>query len=533
MSSDALLLAMTNMLNLFKVIKYQLYLLQLENYELGRFWKLLFKKGFWPKGEQRKQLVWTQKVLAVFVLAVILHIGLPIVLYWKLSNGFLAESSMYYVVSFGFFFLLTICYMLLYTIAVLLLWPIDWLVKQIIVTRAKLKIKDKGSRIKIIGIAGSYGKTTMKEVLRAVLSTQYTVYSTPESVNTPVGIARWVLKSVKSDTEILIVEMGEHYKGDVEEICNIAKPDVAVVTGINEAHLERMKTLGNITDTVFEVVSKSKAGALIVLNGDDKNVEKNYKNYIWPDHKVEKFSARGGSALGRQISNFKFDTEKLGWDATISVIASASEAILKNKEIATSSDKALTPRNDNKVDKVFINLLGEYALGDVVGAIKIAESLGMNNEEILNGIANIKPVEHRLQPIKSAGGVLVVDDAYNGNPAGVAEAIKVLSRFENRRKLFITPGLVETGKATAEIHREIGKQLAEVADVVILIRNSVTGFIEEGINESSKYQVASIKYKKPEVIYFNTAQEAHPSLSKILQPNDVIVFQNDWGDQYI
>ena len=119
-------------------------------------------------------------------------------------------------------------------------------------------------------------------------------------------------------------------------------------------------------------------------------------------------------------------------------------------------------------------------MGDVEAAIKIAESLGMSSEEILKGIANIKPVEHRLQPIKSAGGVLVIDDAYNGNPAGVAEAIKVLSRFENRRKLFITPGLVETGKATAEIHRKIGQQLAGVADVVILIKNSVTGVYRRG-----------------------------------------------------
>ncbi|MEK7161622.1 MAG: hypothetical protein AAB729_02935, partial [Patescibacteria group bacterium] len=177
-------------MNIFKLIKYQLYLLQLENYELGRFWKLLFKKGFWPKGEQRKNLVWTQKALAVFVLAVILHIGLPIVLYWKLSNGFLVASSMYYVASLGFFLLLTTCYMLLYTLAVLLLWPIDWLVKQIIISRAQFKIK-KLNDLKIIGIAGIYGKTTMKEVLKSVLSSKYPirqaqgrqVLSTPESVN--------------------------------------------------------------------------------------------------------------------------------------------------------------------------------------------------------------------------------------------------------------------------------------------------------------------------------------------------------------
>ncbi|MFA5991069.1 MAG: UDP-N-acetylmuramoyl-tripeptide--D-alanyl-D-alanine ligase [Candidatus Doudnabacteria bacterium] len=505
------------MLNLFKVIKYQLYLLQLENYELGRFWKLLLKKGFWPKEGQRKNLVWTMKAVLIFGLTELVIFGLSLWMARLLFLNALENTVAAFVAGLGVFYFFQFCGFIFLSLSTILLIPADWLVKQVIINRAQFKIK-RLKDLKIIGIAGSYGKTTMKEVLRAVLSSKYHVASAPESVNTPVGIARWVLKNFEStfpspqpspargeggQYEIAIIEMGEHYKGDVEEICNIAKPDVAVVTGINEAHLERMKTLENITDTVFEVVSKSKAGALIVLNGDDKNVTENYKNYIWPDHKLE-FYGKNSSKSKFQISNFKFDTEKLGWDAII-----------------------------DGGEKIFINLLGGYALGDVMAAVKIAQSLGMNNEEILNGIANIKPVEHRLQPIKSAGGVLVIDDAYNGNPAGVVEAIKVLLRFQNRRKLFITPGLVETGKATVEIHREIGKQLAEVADVVILIRNSVTGYIEEGINESSKYQVASSKYKKPEVIYFNTAQEAHSSLSKILQPNDVIVFQNDWGDQYI
>ncbi len=478
---------------IFKTMKYQLYLLQLENYELLRFLKLLFKKGLLPKKEQRKELVWTGKALAILTLAVMLHFGLSFILYWKLSGGLSVFSIKNLVLSILFFLFLTTLYFILYTVALALLWPIDWMVKQIIVWRAKSKILNLKSQIKIIGIAGSYGKTTMKEILTQVLSIKYQVLSTPESVNTPVGIARWVLQKVSKDAEILIVEMGEHYKGDVEEICNLARPDIAVVTGINEAHLERMKTLENITETIFELVTKAKAGALVVLNGDDKNVEEYYTEYVWPDHRIERFKIED---LGLK----KFDSEKLRWEAEI-----------------------------EKLGKLEINLLGEYALGDVSAAIQVAKSLGMANEEIKKGIANIKPVEHRLQPIKSAGDVLVIDDAYNGNPAGVAEAIKVLSRFENRRKLFITPGLVEIGKASAEVHRKIGEQLAGVADVVILIRNSVTPFIELGIKN---YELR-VGGKKPEIIIFDSATEAHSSLPKILKPNDVIVFQNDWGDQYI
>jgi UDP-N-acetylmuramoyl-tripeptide--D-alanyl-D-alanine ligase len=224
---------------------------------------------------------------------------------------------------------------------------------------------------------------------------------------------------------------------------------------------------------------------LIVLNADDEKVMGHYKEFIWPDHKVEKFSS-----VNFQFS--KFDPEKLLW-------------LVKNEALG----------------EIEINLLGEYALADINAAINIAKNLEMSGEEIKKGIANIKPVEHRLQPIKSGQGILVIDDSYNGNPDGAREAIKVLSRFTNRRKIYITPGLVEMGKSAPNVHREIGRQLAGVADVVVLIKNSLTPFIEEGMGETDK------------IVWFNTAQEAHAALKGILKPNDVILFQNDWGDQYL
>lgn len=479
------------MMNIFKIVKYQLYLLQLENYELGRYWRLLFKKGLWPKGEQRKKLVWTRKATALMVMAGALQILIGIALYFL--HG--------WIVALIVFALLFTIYFSLFTLSLILLWPFDYLVKSLIISRAKAKIEslkgrkgvdgDKGE-LAIIGIAGSYGKTTMKEVLLEVLGAKFNTAATPESVNTPVGIARWILKKFDGSLDIAIIEMGEHYPGDIEELCKLTKPDIAVVTGINESHLERMKTLDNIVATVFEVVSGTKAGGLVVLNADDGLVMKNYKKYVWPDHRVVEYKA--------ESRKYKvFSAEKLCWEAEV--------------------------EGTGKVD---VNLLGEYSLGDVDAAVKIAKNLGMNSQEIIAGIKNIKPVEHRLQPIKSGGDVLVIDDSYNGNPAGAAEAIKVLSRFTNRRKIYITPGLVEMGKAAAEIHREIGRQLAGVADVVILIKNSVTPFIEEEIRN---YELGT--GKKPEVVWFDTAPEAHAALKNILKPGDLILFQNDWGDQYV
>ena len=497
-----------------KMIFYQLYLLQLENYELRRYLKLLFKKGFLPPEKPlRKKLVWTIKARMIFVCSGLVHIILSLAVFYHYTAGLSVFSIKYYVFSLLFFIVCIPFYFLFFILCVILLWPADYLFKSWLKARARARI-EKYPQIKIIGVAGSYGKTTIKEVLKAVLSARFKVISTSESVNTPVGISRWILKKITPEVDVAIVEMGEHYSGDIREICEIAPPDIAVITGVNEAHLERMKSMETVESTIFEAVSSAKPGALVILNGDDARIRESYKKYAWPDHKILEYRASN-------IHAPNFNVNGMYWGFKI-----------------------------DESEEVKLHLLGEYALGDADCAIKIGQSMGMSLVEIKHGMEKVRPVEHRLQPSVSPGNILVIDDAYNGNSAGAAEAIKVLSRFADRRKIYITPGLVETGKAAKEVHVQIGRQLAGVADVVILIRNSVTGYIEEGIlsviarNTSDEAISTSgrlprpsdalrARNDKPEIIWFETAQEAHLSLSKILKPNDVILFQNDWGDQYV
>jgi UDP-N-acetylmuramoyl-tripeptide--D-alanyl-D-alanine ligase len=240
------------------------------------------------------------------------------------------------------------------------------------------------------------------------------------------------------------------------------------------------------------VATNLKEGGYLYLNANNPQVVKNFQNYIWKNYTVKQFSTE-------HILNKNFDVENLCWSGQAGGI------------------------------HFKVKLLGEYGLAFVDAAMQVAALLGVSLEDIKKGIEAIKPVEHRLQPIKSNGNILVIDDAYNGNPDGVKEAIKVLSRFTDRRKVFITPGLVEMGKASNDVHREIGKELVGVADVVVLIKNSVTPWIEQGI----KSGLPTTHYPLPTILWFETAQEAHTSLGSILKPNDVVVFQNDWGDQYI
>jgi UDP-N-acetylmuramoyl-tripeptide--D-alanyl-D-alanine ligase len=146
-------------------------------------------------------------------------------------------------------------------------------------------------------------------------------------------------------------------------------------------------------------------------------------------------------------------------------------------------------------------------------------------EQIQQGVAKIQALPHRLQPIEGSRGVLVIDDSYNGNPTGVSEAIYVLSTYPGRRKVYITPGLVETGARAAEIHRQIGKELSGVANFVVLVENSVTKYIAEGLLANG--------FKKENIKWYKSTESAHADMANIIQPNDVVLFQNDWTDNYV
>lgn len=470
---------------LFSTIKYQLYLLQLENYEVLRYLKLLFKKGyFFSKQPLRGQLVWTGKASLILSL---------VSLFWILTVAFLLwKSSFFIALIWLVFYFLALPFF--YSFFLTLLWPLEFVVKQYLISKAK-KIIAKNKNLKIIGIAGSYGKTTMKNVLEAVLSAKIKVLATPKSVNTPIGIAKWIIKNSKEKPDVLIIEIGEHYKGDVEYICKIVPPDVAILTGINEAHIERLKNIENTISTMFEVVQNAKEKALILLNADDGNIKNNYQKYT----------------AGKNIHFYSYSNDGL--------------ADIKIKERQFLANELCWQFSVDELEKIKVSFLGEYILGDIIASIVVAKNFSLSVEQIKKGIFNIKPVEHRLQPIKGQGDVLVIDDSYNSNPDGVEEAIKVLSKFEGRRKLFITPGIVETGDDTAKIHEKIGQNLAKVADLVILVKNSATPFIAKGLKDGG--------FNEEKVIWFETAQKAHDSLGSILKPNDVILFQNDWGDQYV
>ncbi|MEO6508937.1 MAG: UDP-N-acetylmuramoyl-tripeptide--D-alanyl-D-alanine ligase [Patescibacteria group bacterium] len=482
-----------------KVLFYHLYLLQLEEYSINRYLKLIVKTKGVPSGSTRKQVEWTQKLTLVFFVAFTLQlltsILLGIFIYKQLSFDSVTALSLLLLFSFLF-----LCYFffLFLVLSLLIITPLDSYLKKRILQDAKAKMKQFPD-IKIIGIAGSYGKTTMKELLAAVLSQKFKVVKTPKNINTPLGISRTILKEISAETEYFIVEMGEYTKGDIKDLCKITTPDIAIVTGINEAHLERMGGIHTTIETIFEVVAHMKESGVVLLNGDDHYVKDNYQKYIQQQQVIIYGSDKKIDDI--EIKDVEFEKDASG--ITFSVHQRGLD-----------------------LGRLKIAVLGEYIVADALGAIKLAEKLGLSIKQISDGIAAMKPIAHRLEPIYNKNTkILVIDDSYNGNPRGVEEAINVLSKFDQQRRIYLTPGLAESAEKAREIHYNIGKQLAKVAGLVILIRNSVTPFIAEGLTQNG--------FDTENIVWFDTAKEAHSQLGKLLRPYDVILFQNDWPDNYV
>lgn len=470
---------------------YYLYLLQLENYHLRRFLSVAPASILRFRRPHRQKLVWTAKTRVVFLLALLLFLlsvvsaVLALRAFSTLSLPLLLLAILIVLVVFYFLFFLHLA------AAVLLLWPLDFLLKKIIIARARRRLS-RFPHLTVIGITGSYGKTTVKEMLAAVLSEKYHVLKTPDNVNTPLGVARLILNRLLPEHNVFIVEMGAYGIGDIRDLCLLTPPDIAVLTGINEAHLERFGSIGNTISAKMELIDFAKPNALVVLNTEDKNVRDRYQPHL---------NGRYLIASGDFVPHLhQFRPDGSGWDLS------------------------LTSHDGREFGPYHLPLLGEYAATAISLVLAVALELKLDENQIRRGFKNIKPIPHRLEPKPQAGNVLVIDDSYNGNPAGARAAIRVLSRFSGRRKIYVTPGLVEMGNKTEEIHFELGHLLASVADLVFLIRTSAASIIKKGL--------AAAGFNMEHVLEFTSMLALEKELPHLLKEDDVILFQNDWPDNY-
>lgn len=458
-------------------------MLQNTEYRLGNYLKWLHRTSDFSVVMKRRQLDMTKKVrlllLTLRVIALVLFAAVVAgIVMTILSNNYLwAVCSLLLI--------LIAPHILSYGILVPLF--IGWLFIQkprerTMINRARKTLADHfGYRI---AIAGSFGKTTAKEILLTVLSESKKVAATPGNMNTAIGISRFINK-LHGDEQILIFELGEEKLGDVRRLSRIVRPEMGVITGINEAHLASFKSLDNTVSTIFELADFVE-GPQLYVNGESQLVKKHKK-----------------------ADQIVFDRTSVdGWKVSqATTTVSGTEFTLSKADITMYAQTSL---------------VGLHTIGVTAAAMVIAHELGLSVKEIEQGLRNVKAFEHRMEP-RPLHGAWLIDDTYNGNSEGVQAGLAFLKTVDAKRRIYVTPGLVEQGEKTQSVHEMIGETAASSADVVVLMQNSTTEFIKAGLAR---------KKFKGQLIEVDDPLEFYSNIEHFIAAGDVVLMQNDWTDNY-
>ncbi len=343
----------------------------------------------------------------------------------------------------------------------------------------------------VVGVTGSFGKTSTKFAVSGLIGPAGAVLATPGSFNTPLGVCRTINEEMRSSHRFFIVEMGAYGEGEIRELSEFVRPSIGVLTAIGPAHLERFGSLEAIKRGKYEIVSSLPKDGTAVMNVDDPTVR----------------DLADGTA-GTSVIRYGLEAEGAP-DVTAENVQTTSEGTTFSIVAGGGSIEVTT------------RLLGRHAVGHILAGVAVALTAGRDLKELPGPISALTPVEHRLQIIPGAGGVTVIDDAYNSNPEGAAAAIEVLEQMPARRRIVVTPGIIELGPLQAEANRRFGELAGRVADVLIVVARVNRDAITQGARGG-----------KAEVVAVDSLVRAQEELATRVQRGDVVLFENDLPDQY-
>lgn len=375
-------------------------------------------------------------------------------------------------------------------IAALVMLPIEVGINTLFLRDAMRRLDAMPGLIKI-GITGSWGKTSAKFMLETILSERYRVLVTPGSFNTSMGVTRVVRERLAPEHQVFIAEMGARHRGDIKLLCKLVRPRYGILTSVGPQHLETFRTQENILKEKFELARAIPQDGAMVFASDGGLNDSLYEKCACPKH----LCGMRAEGMGLQAR----DIEIGPWGSRF-----------------TMTDGGAEVRCETKV-------LGSHNIYNLLAAATMARLLGMDLETIARGARRIQPVEHRLQLLDTAGGVTVIDDAFNANPVGARAALDVLRQFPGRR-VIVTPGFVELGSEEAKYNRVLGEAMAESVDVAVLVGRRHTAPIVEGLREKG--------FDDKNLHIFASLKEASAHLSTAMRPGDVVLYENDLPDNY-
>ena len=368
-------------------------------------------------------------------------------------------------------------------------YPVEAMVRQWYINDAKKILKSCPNLI-IIGVTGSFGKTSVKNFLAKTLSAKYEVLATPKNYNTTMGVVRTIRENLKSTHQIFVCEMGATKLNDIKEICDLVHPQYGVVTSIGPQHMESFKTIENVIKTKLELADSVKeSGGTVFLNCDNQYLKD---------------------------QNLEMDVVKYGVN---------NDALNYNGYDLHSSEKGVSFKVKDESGKEYeftTKAIGRYNVVNIMAAIAVANKLGVKMESMIPRVREIKNVDHRLQ-LLSKGSINVIDDSYNSNPVSSKSAIDTLGEFEGT-KIIVTPGLIELGEKEDQYNFELGEYITGVCDYVFLVGEH-SKKVHEGIQSKG--------YDESKVFVVSSPQEAMQKVITLgVQDKITVLLENDLPDNY-
>lgn len=383
----------------------------------------------------------------------------------------------------------------------LAMWPVEEASRQRFVRMARGTI----ARIRptVVGITGSYGKTTTKKFVAELLSERYRTYATPKSFNTMLGVSRAINSDLTDNyaLDYFVVEMGAYFPGEIKRICGLTPPRIGIVTEVGPMHLERFKTLERTTIAKYELIAALPADGVGIFN--------------WDNLYVRGMMAKGHPATRVGVSK---TADPAHPPADVRLIASDVRETLDGLQFR------VTDTQTGATELFDVPVSGEHNVTNLLCAIAVGLVSDLSLKNLAARAKSLSPSEARLVTQATAGGVTVINDAYSANPVGARSALRVLGLHQTGRRVVVTPGMVELGELMEQENRALGEFAAGYVTDVILVGAERTRPIAEGLKAAG--------FPSNQVMVVERVSEAIAWTQSQLSAGDTVLYLNDLPDVY-
>lgn len=453
-------------------------------------------------GEKKKPFRATARAKRMLALAFALPALLFLPPVWLVARA-LAGSELFQLIGIGFIGLLVLLAAPLWLLlGNLLMTPFEAAMRERFIQQARRTLADV--RPVVIGITGSYGKTSTKTYLAHILNGRYQAYATPKSYNTLMGVCIAVNNDLAHDHSVdyFIAEMGAYYRGEIQRLAELTQPSIGIEIEVGPQHLERFGSLENTMRAKYELVKALPPDGLAVFNWDNAYTRAMYEQG-YPANRI---------AVSREA-----DPNDAPPDGP-RFIASDIEETLNGLRFT------VTDVETGQSEPFVTPLVGVHNVTNILLATAVAVHERMSLKDVARRARTLQPAESRLVRNTTAEGITIINDAYSANPAGAASALRVLGLHQTGRRLLITPGMVELGPLMEPENRRLGEIAAQHATDVILVGPKQTAPIREGL--------LSAGFPPERLLVVDTLAESVQWYQNNLRSGDSVLFLNDLPDTY-